>query len=137
MADFTLKDIRTEVDKEYVGFNPNGGNPKPVHIYTGLSRVVFGKTCITENIKRFSFVSNKKGLIPKNGDPESIRAWLVSEDYINKSISATDLSLLRTELQKVLSTDDGVFSEKDDTMIAYSAGSDIFITNRGISESGG
>ena len=38
-----LSDSRTAVDRKYVGFTPNGGSIKPVHVAGGVLRSIYGK----------------------------------------------------------------------------------------------
>ena len=37
-----LSDSRTAVDRKYVGFTPNGGSIKPVHVAGGVLRSIYG-----------------------------------------------------------------------------------------------
>lgn len=37
-----LHSFRKEVDSTYVGFTPNGGSIKPVHVANGVQRCIFG-----------------------------------------------------------------------------------------------
>ena len=56
-----LKKMREQVDESFVGFRPNGSSVKPVHIYSGASRIIYGESVNTQNIKRLSYVSDAKG----------------------------------------------------------------------------
>ena len=48
-----LSDSRTAVDRKYVGFTPNGGSIKPVHVAGGAFRSIYGKYNATMSIKRW------------------------------------------------------------------------------------
>ena len=37
-----LHSFRKEVDSTYVGFTPNGGSIKPVHVASGAQRCIYG-----------------------------------------------------------------------------------------------
>lgn len=42
-----LKKMRKQVDENFVGFRPNGSSVKPVHIYSGASRIIYGESVNT------------------------------------------------------------------------------------------
>ena len=60
-----LSDSRTAVDRKYVGFTPNGGSIKPVHVAGGVFRSIYDKYNTTMSIKRLALVSDAKGGVPK------------------------------------------------------------------------
>ena len=41
-----LKRMREQVDESFVGFRPNGSSVKPVHIYSGASRIIYGESLL-------------------------------------------------------------------------------------------
>lgn len=47
-----LHSFRKEVDSTYVGFTPNGGSIKPVHVANGVQRCIFGGFNTAMQIKR-------------------------------------------------------------------------------------
>lgn len=67
-----LSDSRTAVDRKYVGFTPNGGSIKPVHVAGGAFRSIYGKYNATMSIKRLALVSDAKGVVPKGNELDTI-----------------------------------------------------------------
>ena len=67
-----LSDSRTAVDRKYVGFTPNGGSIKPVHVAGGVLRSIYGKYNTTMSIKRLALVSDAKGMVPKGNELDTI-----------------------------------------------------------------
>lgn len=59
-----LHSFRKEVDSTYVGFTPNGGSIKPVHVASGVQRCIYGGYNTTMQIKRLALVSDAKGNVP-------------------------------------------------------------------------
>lgn len=137
METIFLKELREKVDEHYVGFRPNGSSVKPVHIYSGASRMIYGASMTTQGIKRLSYVSNAKGKPPKNGTLEKVKEMLIERDAIDESVHDDDLTSFRNMLQKLLATDNGVFSGTEDGMVSYSAGSKLFITSPALYEDAG
>ena len=137
MAIIYLKKMREQVDKFFVGFKPNGSSVKPVHIYSGASRIIYGGSVDTQNIKCLSYVSDAKGKIPKNNTLEKVKELLNEIDALDEGIQEDDLISFRNILQKLLAADNGVFSGTDDSMVSYSAGSKYFITKPAIYEDAG
>ena len=132
-----LKKMREQVDKSFVGFRPNGSSVKPVHIYSGASRIIYGGSVNTQNIKRLSYVSDAKGKIPKDNTLEKVKELLHEAKALDDGIRDDDLICFRNILQKLLSADNGVFSGTDDGMVSYSAGSKFFITSPALYEDAG
>ena len=52
-----LHSFRKEVDSTYVGFTPNGGSIKPVHVANGVQRCIFGGFNTTMQIKKIGRAS--------------------------------------------------------------------------------
>ena len=132
-----LKQMREKVDERFVGFKPNGSSVKPVHIYSGASRMIYGESVNTQGIKRLSYVSDAKGKTPKNNTLEKVKEMLAEKDAMDESIKDDDLIAFRNLLQKLLAADNGVFSGTDDGMVSYSAGSKYFITSPALYEDAG
>lgn len=137
METIYLKKLREKVDEKFVGFKPNGSSVKPVHIYSGASRIIYGKSVTTQGIKRLSYVSDAKGKTPKNNTLYKVKEMLADRDAIDEGIKDDDLIAFRNILQKLLSADNGVFSGTDDGMVSYSAGSKYFITSPALYEDAG
>ncbi len=134
-----LKEYRNKVDKEYVGFTPNGGSIKPVHIAGGTLRCIYGGYNTTMNIKRMALVSDSKGNIPAGNELSAIYENLLEKEAIEDGIGEGSLDSLRNVMQKLLSTDKGVYVVKGlkDGMISYSAGSKYFLTKPAMYEDTG
>ena len=137
METIYLKKMREKVDERFVGFKPNGSSIKPVHIYSGASRMIYGESVQTQGIKRLSYVSDAKGKTPKNNTLEKVKEMLAERDAMDESIKDDDLIAFRNLLQKLLAADNGVFSGTDDGMVSYSAGSKYFITSPALYEDAG
>ena len=87
MADqIFLGDSRTSVDRKYVGFTPNGGSIKPVHVAGGVLRSIFGEYNTTMSIKRLALVSDAKGVVPQGNDLETIYNTMSQDEKIEESI---------------------------------------------------
>ena len=134
-----LKEYRTGVDTEYVGFAPNGNSVKPVHIAGGALRCIYGAFNTTMSIKKLALVSDSKGVVPQGNDTESIFNYLLESDAIEEDISQGDLESMRNVMQKLLSADKGVYVVKGlkDGMISYTAGSKYFLTRKAMYEDTG
>ena len=137
METIYLKKMREKVDERFVGFKPNGASVKPVHIYSGASRMIYGASVNTQGIKRLSYVSDAKGKTPKNNTLEKVKEMLYERDALDESIRDDDLLTFRNMLQRLLASDNGVFSGTDDSMVSYSAGSKLFITGYALYEDAG
>lgn len=137
METIYLKKLRERVDERFVGFKPNGSSIKPVHIYSGASRMIYGASVITQGIKRLSYVSDAKGKTPKSNTLEKVKEMLYERDALDESIRDDDLVVFRNILQRLLATDNGVFSGTEDSMVSYSAGSKYFITAYALYEDAG
>jgi hypothetical protein len=140
MESFIMHELRKKVDEKYVGFRPESGSVKPVHIATGAFRVILGQSFTAEGIKKLSYVISAKGFIPKGNEPENVKAYLESLNAIDVEIFDKNLELFRNMLQKLVSVDGGVYGDKRgmlDTMIAYTAGASQFVTTKGIHEDAG
>ena len=137
METIYLKKMREKVDERFVGFKPNGSSVKPVHIYSGASRMIYGASVNTQGIKRLSYVSDAKGKTPQNNTLEKVKEMLYERDALDESIRDDDLLTFRNMLQRLLASDNGVFSGTDDSMVSYSAGSKLFITGYALYEDAG
>jgi hypothetical protein len=128
--------MRAQVDKEYVGFRPNSGSIKPVHISSGAFRAILGETYSAEGIKRLSYVSNAKGEPPKWSDKKSARVFMDEHKTVDSEFRDDDFEAFRNVLQKLVSVDNGVFGI-DDGMLSYTAGSSAFVVAKGMLEDAG
>lgn len=131
MEQIFLKTARQEVDKTYVGFQPNSGSVKPVHIASGAQRCIYGKFNRSKNIKRMALVSDANGNVPKGNETETIYQNLSEDEIIEDNIALNSVESMRNVMQRLLSVDKGVFvvNGLNDSMISYSAGSKYFITS--------
>lgn len=134
-----LSDSRTAVDRKYVGFTPNGGSIKPVHVAGGAFRSIYGKYNATMSIKRLALVSDAKGVVPKGNELDTIYDLMKEGEKIEESVTPNALESLRNVMQRLLSADKGVYVVKGlkDDMISYTAGSSYFITRRSMYEDTG
>lgn len=125
-----LREYRNAVDKEFIGFTPNGGSIKPVHIAGGALRCIYGGYNATMNIKRLALVSDSKGKVPTGSEPETIFKDLKEKDILEEGITEGSLESMRNIMQRLLSADKGVYVVKGlkDGMLSYSAGSKYFLT---------
>lgn len=137
METIYLKKLREQVDMRFVGFRPNGSSVKPVHIYSGASRIIYGESVNTQNIKRLSYVSNAKGKPPKDNTLEKVKELLHEKNALDEGIRDDELISFRNLLQDLLAADNGVFSGTDDGMVSYTAGSKYFITSPALYEDAG
>lgn len=139
MEQIYLRDARKAIDKEYVGFTPNGSSIKPVHIADGALRCIYGAYNRTMKIKRMALVSDAKGNVPTGNETSAIYAYLTEEEKIEDCISENAMESMRNVMQKLLSVDKGVYVVKGlkDGMISYSAGSKYFLTSKAMYEDAG
>lgn len=139
MEVIALHDIRKEVDAKYVGFMPNGGAIKPVHIAGGSLRCIYGKCNTSKGIKKLALVSDSKGNIPYGNEIEAIYKECIEDEKIEESVEAGSLESMRNVMQRMLSADKGVYVVKGlkDNMLSYSAGSKYFITKKSMYEDTG
>lgn len=72
-----LHSFRKEVDSTYVGFTPNGGSIKPVHVANGVQRCIFGGFNTAMQIKRLALVSDAKGNVPTGSELETIYLFTI------------------------------------------------------------
>ena len=131
MEQIFLKEARQEVDKKYVGFQPNSGSVKPVHIASGSQRCIYGSFNRTKSIKQMAIVSDDKGNTPKGNESDTIYHQLLEDESIEDNVSLNSVESMRNIMQRLLSVDKGVFAAKGlpDSMISYSAGSKYFLTS--------
>lgn len=131
MEQLYLKTIRKDVDSKYVGFQPNSGSVKPVHIASGAQRCIYGAFNRAKNIKKLALVSDTKGIVPKGNESDAVFKQLKDNDQIDDAISINSIESMRNVMQRLLSVDKGVYvdSRLSDSMISYSAGSKFFLTS--------
>ena len=123
----------------YVGFTPNGGSIKPVHVANGAQRCIFGSFNTTMQIKRLALVSDAKGNVPAGSEFETIYSLLTENEIIEDGISENAVESMRNVMQRLLSADKGVYVVKGlkDDMISFTAGSKFFLTRTSIYEDTG
>jgi len=134
-----LHDFRKAVDSKYVGFTPNGGSIKPVHVASGAQRCIFGAYNTAMSIKRLALVSDAKGNIPAGSELDTIFSQLIDDEQIEDGISSSSVESLRNVMQRLLSADKGVYVVKGlkDDMLSFTAGSKYFLTRYSIYEDTG
>lgn len=89
-----LHSFRKEVDSTYVGFTPNGGSIKPVHVANGVQRCVFGGYNTAMQIKRLALVSDAKGNVPAGSELETIYSALTEKETIEDGITEDSVEYL-------------------------------------------
>ena len=119
-----LHSFRKEVDSTYVGFTPNGGSIKPVHVANGVQRCIFGGFNTAMQIKRLALVSDAKGNVPTGSELETIYAELAKNEAIEDGIAEGSVESMRNVMQRLLSADKGVYvvkGLKDDMQLILSS----------------
>lgn len=134
-----LHSFRKEVDSTYVGFTPNGGSIKPVHVANGAQRCIYGGFNNTMQIKKLALVSDAKGNVPAESELKAIYSALLENETIEDGISEGAVESMRNVMQRLLSADRGVYVVKGlkDDMISFTAGSKYFLTRTSIYEDTG
>ena len=89
-----LHSFRKEVDSTYVGFTPNGGSIKPVHVANGVQRCIFGGFNTAMQIKRLALVSDAKGNVPTGSELETIYAELAKNEAIEDTQLPNEVDVL-------------------------------------------
>jgi hypothetical protein len=137
MDTFVMHELRQKVDEKYVGFRPESGSVKPVHIATGAFRTILGQSFTAEGIKKLSYVVGAKGKTPKGNELDKVMEYLSDNNAIDREeIQDKQLENFRFMLQKLVDVDKGVYGIDDD-MLAYTAGAMQFVTSKGIHEDAG
>jgi hypothetical protein len=137
-----MHELRKVVDEKYVGFRPESGSVKPVHIAMGAFKAILGECFSADGIMRLSYVISTNGIIPKGNEFNSVKQMLEDSNAFDSSeITDKQLADFRFVLQKLISADNGVFpakgKEMKNGMISYTAGSSSFVTPSGIHEDAG
>ena len=127
--DFCLKQVRSEVDDEEIGFRLSGDKAKPVHFATGFFRGILGQRANTDLLSRMVYVVNAKGQIQRGCDISEIMEELRGQDIIENGIAQDEVQSLRVMMQALLSADSAVFGEKGSSA-SYSAASEQFVTSK-------
>lgn len=127
--DFTLKEIRNNVDDEEIGFHLPGDKAKPVHFATGFFRCITGERSNTDLLSRLVYVTDAKGRTKPGCEISEIMNELHSHGIISESITNVEVQSLRLMMQHLLNADSAVFGEKGD-LVSYSAASEKFVTAR-------
>lgn len=133
----TIQSIRADIDKTYVGLNPDTTNVKPVHIANGLLRTLVGRTADTRLLNAFVVPHKNDGTVPEGHELETIYQWLLDQGRILPAdVSKADLRKLRPLLRKVVNADEGVYLHRDQ-MESYTAGFQGFLSKDRIAQTGG
>jgi hypothetical protein len=137
MMDITpMHELRLAVDKRYVGFRPESGSVKPVHIAAGAFRAILVESNSADGIKKLAYVMGVKGKTPKGNEPEAVIQFLLDNNaYDNTEITPKQLADFRGMLQKLIDVDKGVYGSNG--MWAFTAGADSFVTEAGQHEYAG
>ena len=135
MDKLVLKDLRIDVNKEYVGFSPDGDSIKPIHIAGGVFRVILGQIFNTKKIKQFAFVISKKGIIPSGSKEDEVDALIENINCFDEIPDKETLKSMRLMFQKLLNTDNGMYP--DNSQLTFSAGSKYFVKNKAQYEDAG
>ena len=124
---FSLKEIRTEVDAEQIGFKLYGDKAKPAHFAAGFFRCILGEYSNAELLSRLVYVVNAKGQVKKGCEIDGLMAELKNEGIIEDEVDRDNLQSLRGMMQSLLNSDSAVFGEKGG-FVSYSAASSPFVT---------
>jgi hypothetical protein len=131
-----MHELRLEVDKKYVGFKPESGSVKPVHIAAGIFRAILGEYDTAVGIKKLSYVMGAKGKTPKGNEPPAVMTYLRDNNAFDEAeINEKQLADFRGMLQKLIDVDKGVYGSNG--MWAFTAGADSFVTEAGQHEFAG
>lgn len=125
----SLSEIQNIVNDEYVGFRPNKGGIKLVHIADGVFRTVYGKAYNPNKLLKIAFECDKKGNIPSGYDVEKVYQFLIDNEIIDKSVSIDSLQQVRPILKMALDADGGYFLPDKQGMRALSGTAIEFMTN--------
>ncbi len=131
---FAIEELKTKVDREYVGIRLNTEKVKPVHIANGLFRSLLGKIPSTDLLYRFVFYQTHKGIVPKGHDVDSLLTDLRDLDAITGSVSTDEVKAFRIALKRLLSADNAVY---DKQMQSYSTGNHAFVTRDTVGQDAG
>ncbi|MBR4653015.1 MAG: hypothetical protein IKO72_06605 [Kiritimatiellae bacterium] len=124
---FSLKEIRSEVDAEQIGFKLYGDKAKPVHFAAGFFRCILGEYSTADLLSRLVYVVNARGQVKKGCEIDVLMTELKNEGVVEHDVNRDDLQSLRGMMQSLLSSDSAVFGEKGG-LASYSAASSPFVT---------
>lgn len=126
----TLNEIQQHLNDEYVGFRPNKGSVKLVHIADGILRSIGGASYNPKDMLKIAFVSDKKGNVPRGYELDEVYQFLCDKGIIEeKHFSKDGLQQLRPMLQSALNADGGYFLPDKTGMRALSGASIEFMTD--------
>jgi hypothetical protein len=142
---FDIKERRSEIERVYIGFNPNTTRVRPSHLANGMFRTMLGVQYDTANLFKFVLTSKSDGSIPYGHDSQIIYKELESKGKIDiQTISIENLNRLRLNLRKIVAADGTVYIDKEATakraaarMDSYSAGSAKFVSADRIAQDAG
>lgn len=133
-APLKVEELRSNIDVGIVGFGPNTTSVKPVHLATGLFRVLAGKTSATRDLVRFAVAQDQSGNVPKGHDLEAVKARLLELDALESDISDDELTRLRAMVRKVLGADHALYTGGMDSHSAFGV---PFLAKRSIGQDAG
>lgn len=129
----SLNEIQQHMNDEYVGFRPNKGGVKLVHIADGLFRTIGGKTFNPNDMLKIAFVSDKSGKVPRGYELDEVYSFLKDQEVIDEEhFSKEALQQLRPILQAALNADGGYYLPNKQGMRALSGTSIEFMTNESL-----
>jgi hypothetical protein len=131
---FAIEELKTTVDRSYVGIRLNTEKVKPVHIANGLFRASLGLIPSTQLLYRFIFHQTHKGVVPRGHDINTLLSDLRARDAIASSIGSDSVMALRVSLKRALAADNAVY---DKQMQSYSTGSKLFVTRDTVGQDAG
>lgn len=109
----SIESLRRTIEARYLGFSPNSGSVKPVHLANGLFRTLTGTTVPTDMLNRFV-----------GG----------TDDVLAPGLSTEQALRLRPLVQQVVAADGAVFGGE---MASYTAGNVRFLTKDTIAQDSG
>jgi hypothetical protein len=131
-----MHELRLGVDNRFVGFSPETGSVKPVHIAVGAFRAILGESDSADGIKKLAYVMGVKGKTPKGNELDAVVKFLRdSSAYDDTEISPKQIADFRGMLQKLIDVDKGVYGSPG--WWAFTAGADSFVTEAGHHEYAG
>ena len=119
-----IEDANKWVAERYVGFQPNTGRIKPVHVANGLFRQALGKKFCTKGLINI--------LLCK--DTQNVYSECRTNEYITDEMPLDQFEELRTTLRSIVSVDDGVY---EDGMDSHSAANQVFVSNDRVGQESG
>lgn len=127
--EFSLKNIRNDVDDEQIGFRLYGDKAKPAHFASGFFRRILGEHLSSDLLGRMSYVVNARGQIKRGCGIEEVASDLQENGILEPGVEKENLQALRSMMQSLLSADSAVFGDKGSD-VSYSAAGRKFVTSK-------